>query len=81
VLIAEIYAAREKPISGVRSADLARAVAGKSSDKTVMYLPSFAAISETLEWIGRPGDVVLTMGAGNINEVAESLIGAARRAA
>jgi UDP-N-acetylmuramate--alanine ligase len=81
ILIADIYAAREKPIPGVRSADLARAVAGRSGDKSVMYLPSFAAILDTLNWICQPGDVVLTMGAGDINEVAESFLGAARQAA
>ncbi len=80
ILVTDIYAAREKPIPGVRAADLVRIVASRDYDKTVLYLPKKTDVVGALTWITQPGDVVLTMGAGDINEVAEQFL-ASRRAA
>lgn len=65
--LAEIYAAREKNTLGISSADLAKAVPGAE------YCPSFAEIEQSLRGIAREGDIILTVGAGDIYRVGESL--------
>jgi UDP-N-acetylmuramate--alanine ligase len=74
ILVTDIYAARERPISGVRAADLVRAIANRNFDKTVMYVPDKSYAEGALLWISRPGDVVLTMGAGDVNTVADQFL-------
>ena len=66
-ILAEIYAAREKNTVGISSKDLADQIPGGE------YYPTFGEIVERLKEIARPGDLVLTIGAGNIYEVGEAL--------
>ena len=42
--------------------------------KPVAYLPSFAAIAQFARANAHPGDMVLTMGAGDIRKVGEMLV-------
>ncbi len=64
VTLLEIYAASEKPIPGV-SAEL---IAEKMQHG--IYLPNFVEASERIVEIARPGDVILTLGAGDVNSLA-----------
>src|SRR5262249_31991486 len=72
ILLTDIYAAREQPIPGVRIVDLVKKIADLAPDKTLLYLPAKPDCVDALHWVARPGDVVLTMGAGDIREVAEA---------
>jgi len=67
VFLAEIYAAREKNDIGITSGALADAVPG------ARYLPTFTEITAEIAAIARAGDIVLTVGAGDIYKVGEAL--------
>ena len=66
--LAEIYAAREKNDIGITSASLAEAIPG------ARYLAAFQDITEAIAAIAREGDIVLTVGAGDIYKVGEALL-------
>ncbi len=68
VYLAEIYAARERNTIGISSADLAAAVPG------AVFCPTFDELTEALRGEARPGDVVLTVGAGNIYTICDGLV-------
>lgn len=68
VLLAEIYAAREKNTVGISSADLAKQIEGSKFHATFEEL--LAALKQTAQ----PGDLILTVGAGNIYTIGEKLI-------
>jgi UDP-N-acetylmuramate--alanine ligase len=65
LLLTEIYPASETPIPGVNGLNLARAIK-QISDLDVHFYDDFEAMSEALPEILQPGDVLLTIGAGNI---------------
>ena len=73
VVLADIYAAREVNTIGISSKDVADLIAGKGTD--VIYLPSFDEITRYLREHTAPGDLVLTMGAGDIWQVGEAFLG------
>ena len=68
VLLAEIYAAREKNTIGISSADLARVT------KNAEFCPDFPSMEARLRELARPGDIILTVGAGDIYKVGDNLI-------
>lgn len=70
LLLAEIYAAREQNTIGISSSALAERVDGAS------FYPSFALLEESLKELAQPGDIILTVGAGDVYKVGEDLIGA-----
>lgn len=72
VILADIYAAREKNTLGISSADIKALI-----DKTgtpCLYEPDFHKIEQHIVDTCRPGDLVITMGAGNIVDVGEELL-------
>jgi UDP-N-acetylmuramate--alanine ligase len=74
VLITEIYGAREDPIPGVSGARLVEAIHQQLPEKDARF---FATKEEAAGWLAehaRPGDVVLTLGAGDIREAGEKLV-------
>jgi UDP-N-acetylmuramate--alanine ligase len=74
VVIADIYAARELPTGDISSEDLYRLVRERNPGKPVAYLPSFEEIADFVRATARPGDMVLTLGAGDIRKVGEMLV-------
>ena len=46
----------------------------KKSHKDVEYIPDFDAIAERIASVARPGDVVITQGAGSVWRVGEALL-------
>lgn len=66
-LLAEIYAAREQNTIGISSADLAKEIDGSK------FFPSFEELETFLRENARPGDIILTVGAGDIFRVGEAL--------
>lgn len=69
VIIAPIYAAREAPDPTVSHQQLAAAIGAKAQ-----ALESLPAITAHLQTLIKPTDLVLTIGAGNVCEVAEALL-------
>ena len=74
VIIADIYAAREAPADDISSEDLYRLVCERNPGKRVAYFPTFEEIAQFVRATARPGDMVLTIGAGDIREVGEALV-------
>lgn len=70
-IIADIYAAREKDDGTISSKDLVN----KLTDNKVnaLYLPSFDEIIKYLKENMKPGDIILTIGAGNITHLSDNL--------
>jgi UDP-N-acetylmuramate--alanine ligase len=73
VLMSEIYAAGEEPLAGITGQSLAAAIRGHGH-KQVGYFPDKAQIGQRLREIVQPGDVVLTLGAGDIWRVGQDLV-------
>ena len=67
VVLAEIYAARERNTVGISSAHLAEQVPGS------VYCETLPEVTEYLRQNIREGDIVLTMGAGDIFRAGEAL--------
>ncbi len=72
IIIADIYAARELDNGEIHSRDLANRISelGKNS----IYLGSFQEIEDYIIKQVTNGDLILTMGAGNIYQIGESII-------
>ena len=64
VTLLEIYAASEKPIPGVSSELISQRM------KNGHFLPNFIEASDRVINIAKPGDVILTLGAGDVNSLA-----------
>jgi len=72
VIIAPIYPAREVNIYNVKEDDLVNLI--KPYNKNVQYIDSFDKITEYLRENLKENDLVITIGAGPINEVANELV-------
>ena len=70
-ILAEIYAAREQNTIGISSKDISREIPNS------MEFDDFDEIVKTLRWTAAPGDIILTVGAGDIYKVGERLLGTA----
>lgn len=79
VVVAPVYAAREAPQAGVSSALVADAAA-RAGAPTVT-VPERGALTERVAREVRPGDVVLTMGAGDVTRVGPELLARLARSA
>ena len=66
--IADIYAAREKNDIGVTSYILANAISGAH------YYETFSEIADNIAAIAHDGDIIMTVGAGDIYKVGELLV-------
>ncbi|CAB4330985.1 MAG: UDP-N-acetylmuramate--L-alanine ligase [Actinobacteria bacterium] len=64
VTLLEIYAASEKPIPGVSSLLIAEKM------KHGHFVPNFVQASERIIDMAKPGDVIITLGAGDVNSLA-----------
>lgn len=72
LIINEIYAAGEKPINGVSALTIVEEIR-KNTDQRVEYIPEKSGIVCRLTEEIQPGDLVITLGAGNIYTVAYEL--------
>ncbi len=74
VVLAEIYAAREKNIHRISSRTLKRKIKERLPNKKVYYFPSFDGIAKFVRANAGSGDLVITMGAGDIYMVGELIL-------
>ncbi len=72
LVLADIYAARETDTLGISSADLAQEVEKLGTD--THYFPSFGEIETFLKKNCRPGDLLITMGAGDVVSIGEDIL-------
>ena len=68
LVLAEIYAARERNTVGISSKDLQALIPGS------VYCKTLPEVTEYLRGIAKPGDVILTVGAGDIFRAGEALL-------
>jgi UDP-N-acetylmuramate--alanine ligase len=73
VAICDIFAAGEKPIEGVSSEVLVR-LAKEAGHPSIAYVPRREDLAAWLDTQARPGDLVITLGAGNIQLVCNEVI-------
>src|ERR1700687_5499240 len=66
LVMTDIYAANEMPIAGVSGETLAQAISA-AGHKNVIFRSSMQEGIEYLQHEARPGDAVLTIGAGNVS--------------
>jgi len=64
VTLLEVYAASEKPIPGVSAAHIAEKM------ERGHFIPNFAEAAERVIAMAEPGDVIFTLGAGDVNSLA-----------
>jgi len=72
LLVTEVYAAGEAPIAGADGRAICRAVRTRGLTEPV-FVERVENLAESLRGVLRDGDVVLTMGAGNIGAAAQEL--------
>ena len=72
-MLTDIYPASEPPIPGVTSECLAKAIRG-AGHKNVYYSRSLQQATEYLLSQARPGDAILTIGAGSVSRASNDLI-------
>ena len=73
VVLADIYAAREQNTFGISSKDILALLQEKGTE--AYYFPSFEEIEKFLLKSCVHGDLLITMGAGNVVEIGEALLG------
>jgi UDP-N-acetylmuramate--alanine ligase len=76
-LVLDVYAAREDPEPGVSGQLVAEAVPGGRA----RFIPDAAAVPEVIAGLAKPGDLVLTMGAGDVTALGPGIVAALRRRA
>ena len=72
VIVLPIYAASEEPIPGVTAERLASRIQGPA----VHFAPEFAAAVQMVAAEVREGDLILTLGAGNVSQLAPQILAA-----
>ncbi|HYB37178.1 MAG TPA: UDP-N-acetylmuramate--L-alanine ligase [Mycobacterium sp.] len=73
VFVLDVYGAREQPLAGVSGASIAEHVS-----VPVHYMPDFSAVADAVAAAAGPGDVVVTMGAGDVTMLAPEIVTALR---
>jgi len=72
VVVTDVYAARESPVPGVSGRSVADAARG--AGREVHWVPSRAELAERVVALVREGDVVLTLGAGDITGAGREIL-------
>jgi UDP-N-acetylmuramate--alanine ligase len=73
VVLTDIYAAREKNTIGISSRDLQKKI--EESGKECYYFPTFDEVENFLLENCINGDLLITMGAGDVVKIGENLLG------
>jgi UDP-N-acetylmuramate--alanine ligase len=73
VFVLDVYGAREQPLAGVSGASVAEHVS-----VPVRYLADFSAVARKVAAAAGPGDVIVTMGAGDVTLLGPEIVTALR---
>ncbi|MHB1433786.1 MAG: UDP-N-acetylmuramate--L-alanine ligase [Streptosporangiaceae bacterium] len=74
IFVLDVYAAREDPEPGVTGALVADAVPGRRA----VFHPDRASLPDAVAALAKPGDLVLTMGAGDVTRLGPLIVAAVR---
>jgi UDP-N-acetylmuramate--alanine ligase len=74
IVVTDVYGAGEQPVPGVTGKLVADAVCRRFPGRTVAYLPHRAELLRYLAAAARPGDALLTLGAGDISSIGDDLL-------
>jgi UDP-N-acetylmuramate--alanine ligase len=66
VVVTDVYGAAQDPIPGVTGKLVVKGISASAPGKRVVYLPHRAEVVEFLDREVRPGDLVITMGCGDV---------------
>jgi len=70
VVVLDVYAAREDPEPGVTGKLVSDAVPGGGA----LFVPDRAAVPAVIAGLAKPGDLVLTMGAGDVTALGPQIV-------
>jgi UDP-N-acetylmuramate--alanine ligase len=73
LLVTDIYAASEDPIEGVSSQTLVEKIE-RFGHRQAEYIGQLAGAAHKLQDIAQPGDLILTLGAGNVYQAGDELL-------
>jgi UDP-N-acetylmuramate--alanine ligase len=68
VTLLEVYAASEKPIPGVSSEAIAQSMTNGK------YVPNFVDATDAMIEMAKPGDVIMTLGAGDVSSLGPIIV-------
>ncbi|HET7482500.1 MAG TPA: UDP-N-acetylmuramate--L-alanine ligase [Actinomycetota bacterium] len=74
IVVTDVYGAGEQPVPGVTGKLIADAICEHIPGRSVAYIPHRTELVSYLEKSCRSGDVLLTLGAGDVNSVGEELL-------
>lgn len=74
IIVSDIYPASEKPIKGVTSKKLAEGIQKVEKNKIIKYISTKEEIIDYVSKTCQKGDIILTLGAGNIWQVGKELV-------
>ena len=69
--VTDVYAAREEPVAGVDGKLIVDALADVRPGMSVAWTPTVEAGARFVSGRARAGDIVVTMGAGDVDRAAE----------
>jgi UDP-N-acetylmuramate--alanine ligase len=73
-VVTDVYGAREEPKPGVSGKLIVDGILRMQKSKAVVYLPRLGSVVDYLELTTVPGDLVLTLGAGDVHRVGERFL-------
>ncbi len=74
LICTEIYSAGETPIKGLNGEKLYESIKKKRGNKKTIFSSNFTEIEEKLVEIVKPGDILVTLGAGDVYKVGENFL-------
>jgi UDP-N-acetylmuramate--alanine ligase len=74
IILAEIYAARERNVYKISSKSLVEEIKKKHPEKDVYFLEDFELMAKFTLDNAQEGDLIITMGAGDIYKVGEMIL-------
>lgn len=74
IIVTDVYGAGEDPVPGVTGKLIADSICDHLPGRPVVYLPHRSDLLAYLEKSSRPGDALLTLGAGDVNSIGEELL-------
>jgi UDP-N-acetylmuramate--alanine ligase len=74
VVVMDVYAAREDPVPGVSGRLVAEAIRQARPEVDVRYVPSWSDVAAEVAGLVRPGDLVLTIGAGDVTMIGPEIL-------
>jgi UDP-N-acetylmuramate--alanine ligase len=75
VVVTDVYAAGEQPVPGVTGKLIADAVTDANPGLPVTYVPEREQVATAVAALLRPGDLCITLGAGDLTHLCDELLG------